>query len=290
MDKNQEKMISIFFELFAKSVETVLSQALDSDVCNKIEFLMTSSSDVQDVEELKKDNVIYKFEYATGTCQGKLALLLPEKFVSSIADILMGGSGEEPYKGELTELEINSVSSLFEKVLKDIEGAFKIHYNQDLAFSAKPLLLLKEMPEYVINVAGEPLNFLINNTLTLKEGLSAPVDVLLNSNNLSELINSLGLSVNKPVEKTSMTALNINRLSDVKINITAELGRTRVPIKYALELVRGSLIELDTLNNSDIKVFANGVEFARAQVVAIEDNFGLKITKIVTPEERLEYI
>ena len=290
MDKNQEKMINIFFELFAKSVKSVLSQGLDSELCDKIEFFVNSLSEAKDVEALKDSNVIVKFEYATGTCQGALALLVSEEFISKIADILMGGNGENPYKGELTELEINSISSLLEKILKDIEGAFKIHYNQDLAFSAKPLLILKDSPDYIINTEDHLLDFLISNTLTLKEGTASKIDVLLNSNNLGELINSLGYSVNKPIEKSNASALHINRLADVKINITAELGRTRVPIKYALELVRGSLIELDTLNNSDIKVFANGVEFARAQVVAIEENFGLKIVKIVSPEERLDYI
>lgn len=79
---------------------------------------------------------------------------------------------------------------------------------------------------------------------------------------------------------------NIERLADVDINIIAELGKAQVPMKYALELSEGSIIELDTLNDSDIKVYANGVEFALAQVVALEDNFGLKITKIISPEER----
>lgn len=75
-------------------------------------------------------------------------------------------------------------------------------------------------------------------------------------------------------------------LSDVDISIIAQLGKTQVPMKYALELDEGSIIELETLNESDIKVYANGVEFAHAQVVALEDNFGLKITKIISPELR----
>lgn len=81
---------------------------------------------------------------------------------------------------------------------------------------------------------------------------------------------------------------NIHYLSDVDINIIAELGKTQVPIKYALELNEGSIIELDTLNEADIKVYANGVEFAHAQVVALEENFGLRITKIISSEQREE--
>lgn len=81
---------------------------------------------------------------------------------------------------------------------------------------------------------------------------------------------------------------NIDCLSDVDINIVAQLGKAQVPMKYALELNEGSIIELDTLNEADIKVYANGVEFAHAQVVALEENFGLRITKIISPEQREE--
>ena len=105
------------------------------------------------------------------------------------------------------------------------------------------------------------------------------------------MMKDLGVTkINSQTKKIGSSSLDVTRLADVKINITAELGRTRVPIKYALELVRGSLVELDVLNGSDIKVFANDIEFAYAQVVAVEDNFGLKITKIIAPEERLDSI
>ena len=53
-----------------------------------------------------------------------------------------------------------------------------------------------------------------------------------------------------------------------------------------LGLVSGSIIELDTYDNADIKVFANGLEVAKAQVVVVDDHFGIKITKLISPEER----
>ena len=125
----------------------------------------------------------------------------------------------------------------------------------------------------------------------LNEAKTYNVTLLLNEIIINELMKDLGLSENNAPSKRNVTnSLDVDCISDVKINITAELGRTRVPIKYALELVQGSLVELDTLTDTDIKVYANGVEFAYAQVVAVEDNFGLKITKIISPEERKENI
>jgi flagellar motor switch protein FliN/FliY len=55
-------------------------------------------------------------------------------------------------------------------------------------------------------------------------------------------------------------------------------------------LTKGSILELDTYENSDIKVYANGLEVARAQVVVVDEHFGIKITKIISPEERFNDI
>lgn len=285
------EVISDFFKVFVKSINKTLSKSLDEDICKKIQFSMLSSSKIRDVESLKGSNAIYKLDYATGNRQGTLAVLIPEELIASISDILTGGTGQEPYKGSLSELETNSILKMLEKIFKTLEGDFKKHYEHDLAFSAKSSFLLKEMPEY--SITSDELNFdlLIDNALTLIADEEYKISLLLSTSIIDGLMDDLGLSKKAvPEKKTDISLLNVNRLADVKINITAELGRTRVPIKYALELVRGSMIELDTVNNSDIKVFANGVEFAYAQIVAVEDNFGLKITKIVSPQERLENI
>lgn len=280
-----------FFQIFSDSITSTLSKNLDTDICTKIEFLMTSSSQTSDVENLKADNAIYKIDYATGKLQGSLIVLIPEELIAVISDILTGGNGKDAYKGSLSEIETNSSLKILEKIFKGIESDFKQRYELDLIFSANPVLLLKEMSEYIIDSEEYSFDLLISNTLSLTDDKKYDIGLLLNAQAVENLMDDLGLSKPSPsAKKTDISSLNVNRLADVKINITAELGRTRVPIKYALELVRGSLVELDTLNNSDIRVFANGVEFARAQVVAVEDNFGLKITKIISPEERLENI
>lgn len=291
MTSKQQNPINELFQIFTNSVTKTLGQSLDKETCKKIEYAMVSSSSVQRTDNLEENNAIYKIDYATGNRQGTLVILFPEVLFASIADIIMGGSGDEKYKGTLSELETNSITELLDKIFKNIESDFKRNYNQDLAFSTTPMLLLKEMPDYSIHSDDLLLDFMVRTTLSLNEGKDFNVNMLLTRDIIEGLMDDLGLKKPVPSSKKIDTAFaNINRIADVKINITAELGRTQVPIKYALELVRGSLIELDTLNNADIKVFANGIEFAHAQVVAVEDSFGLKITKIISPEERLETI
>lgn len=290
-NSQHQKLMVDFSQVFIGSVSRTLVKNLDTDICNKIGFSLTGVSKVRDVENLKGANAIYKIDYATGNRQGTLVVLVPEELIAAVSDILTGGTGKGSYKGSLTEIETNSLSDIFEKMFKNVEADFKKYYEHDLAFSATPSLLLKEMPTHTVASDESPLDFSIDYKLTLTEDLVFNIIVLLNVSVLDGLMDDLGLvKVASSQVKTNYSLLNVDRLTGVKISVTAELGRARVPIKYALELVRGSLVELDTLNNSDISVFANGVEFAKAQVVAVEDNFGLKITQIVSPKERLESI
>jgi flagellar motor switch protein FliN/FliY len=81
---------------------------------------------------------------------------------------------------------------------------------------------------------------------------------------------------------------NLNLMLDIKINLHVELGRTSMNIKEILELGRGTVLELDRLAGEPVDLFANGKLIARGEVVVIEDNFGLRVTNIVSPQERLK--
>ncbi len=285
------EIINDFFQTFVEPINKTLCENLDSSICPNIQFKMAMPSQIRDIKNLQENKAIYKLDYATGKRQGNLLLLIPTELIAVISDIVTNGNIQNSYTQNLSETETNSILELLEKTFKTIEVNFKKKYRHNLAFSDNPLLLLEEMDEYKTTLDSLSLNLLISTKLSLDENKQYDIHLLLNANIVECIIEDLGLSkTNYNVKKTEVNSLDVNLIADVKINITAELGRTKVPIKYALELIRGSLVELDTLNNSDIKVFANGVEFAYAQVVAIEDNFGLKITKIISPEERAEYV
>lgn len=81
---------------------------------------------------------------------------------------------------------------------------------------------------------------------------------------------------------------NLEILMDIKLQLTVELGRTELPIKKVLELTRGSIIELEKVAGEPVELYANGKLVAHGEVVVIEDNFGLRITSITEPEDRLK--
>jgi flagellar motor switch protein FliN/FliY len=69
--------------------------------------------------------------------------------------------------------------------------------------------------------------------------------------------------------------------------LTVELGRTRIPIKQILQLAQGSVVELETLAGEPMDVLVNGYLIAQGEVVVVNDKFGIRLTDIVTPSERL---
>ena len=77
----------------------------------------------------------------------------------------------------------------------------------------------------------------------------------------------------------------ISRVLDIPIEITAILGRTKMSLNEILELGRGSLIELDTLENQEVEILVNGKNVAYGQVVISNQNFGIKITEVLEPED-----
>lgn len=81
---------------------------------------------------------------------------------------------------------------------------------------------------------------------------------------------------------------NLDILMDVKLQMTVELGRTELPIKKVLELTRGSIVELEKVAGEPVELYANGKLVAHGEVVVIQDNFGLRITNITSPDERLK--
>ena len=83
---------------------------------------------------------------------------------------------------------------------------------------------------------------------------------------------------------------NINLLLDVQLTLTVELGRTKQYVKDILGLGEGSIIELDKLAGEPVDLLVNNKLIAKGEVVVIDENFGVRVTDIVSPSERLSKI
>ena len=80
---------------------------------------------------------------------------------------------------------------------------------------------------------------------------------------------------------------DLNMILDIPVQLTVELGRTRIPIKHILQLAQGSVVELDALAGEPMDVLVNGYLIAQGEVGVGHDKFGIRLTDIVTPGERM---
>lgn len=80
---------------------------------------------------------------------------------------------------------------------------------------------------------------------------------------------------------------DLELILDIPVQLTVELGRTKLPIKNLLQLAQGSVVELDGLAGEPMDVLVNGCLIAQGEVVVVNDKFGIRLTDIVTPSERI---
>ena len=92
------------------------------------------------------------------------------------------------------------------------------------------------------------------------------------------------LRADGPIEGTD---LNLDVILDVPVALSLEVGRTRMPIRSLLQLNRGSVIELERGAGEPLDVYVNGTLIAHGEVVVINDRFGVRLTDVVSPSERI---
>ena len=82
--------------------------------------------------------------------------------------------------------------------------------------------------------------------------------------------------------------IDLDLLMDVQVNLSVEIGRTRLPIKELLALNQGSIVSLDRGVNEPLDLMVNGTLIARGEVVESDGQFGLRLLDVVSPTERLK--
>ncbi|MDR6860014.1 flagellar motor switch protein FliN [Variovorax guangxiensis] len=100
-----------------------------------------------------------------------------------------------------------------------------------------------------------------------------------------------GAQVFQPLHNTAAGAagsVDIERILDVPVQLMAEIGRTRITIKNLLQLSQGSVVELDGLAGQPLDVLINGYLIAQGEVVVVNEKYGIRLTDIVTPSERMQ--
>ncbi len=94
-------------------------------------------------------------------------------------------------------------------------------------------------------------------------------------------------SFNALTDENAGTVGNISMVLDIPITVSVELGRTRMMVKELLQLGQGTVVELDKLAGEPMEILVNGRLIARGEAVVVNEKFGIKLTDIVSPSERI---
>ncbi len=84
------------------------------------------------------------------------------------------------------------------------------------------------------------------------------------------------------------TEVNLDLILDVGVTLALEVGTARIKVRDLLQLSQGSILELDRLAGEPLDVLVNGVRVARGEVVVVNENFGVRLTEVASPRERME--
>jgi flagellar motor switch protein FliN len=96
-------------------------------------------------------------------------------------------------------------------------------------------------------------------------------------------------NVSKSTNSTE-SEIDVRRIFDIPLTVTVELGRSRIPIQNLLRLSQGSVLELSKLAGEPLDILVHGRLVARGEAVVVNDKFGVRLTDIVSPEQRLEQL
>ncbi|MEY4761023.1 MAG: hypothetical protein RLZZ200_879 [Pseudomonadota bacterium] len=89
------------------------------------------------------------------------------------------------------------------------------------------------------------------------------------------------------MDEGSTSEVNMDVILDVPVTLSLEVGRTRLPIRSLLQLNQGSVVELERAAGEPLDVYVNGTLIAHGEVVVVNEKFGIRLTDVISPAERI---
>ena len=98
------------------------------------------------------------------------------------------------------------------------------------------------------------------------------------------------IELNDSQSNASIDQVQLNMILDVPVNISMEIGKTKINIRKLLELDQGSVIELDRFAGESMDVLVNGTLIAHGEVVMVNEKYGIRLTDVISPSERVKQL
>nr|MDW8081006.1 flagellar motor switch phosphatase FliY [Candidatus Calescibacterium sp.] len=258
--------------------------------------------------------------------QGENVLFVKEEDAKVMVNLMMGGDGKSGLPEELGEIEVSAVSEAMNQMMGSACTAMSDFLGRRINISPPETIWqdAEEVERSWLEEQREPFFVVVHFRLNIEDIVDSTMLQIIPLSFAQEVVHFLlpqeepsTSRVEEPPlreepkreekERAKVKAQpvefvefkkksepqkqgNLELLFDVTLPLVVELGRTRLSVREILDLGPGSIIELDKLAGEPVDLYVNDVLFARGEVVVIEENFGIRITEIVSPEERMRSI
>jgi flagellar motor switch protein FliN/FliY len=307
------------------SAATSLSEILNQKVTiTSPRVTLTTRKEL--VESFSVPYMVIKVQYTQGL-EGTSVLVIKTSDAAVIADLMMGGDGSSPVE-ELGEMEISAAAEAMNQMMGAAATAVANVFNRTVHISPPQAFIFhrEEGVEELDLGVGDPI-VVVSFRMTVGELLDTEIMQLLEIVTAKEKAHLLWQSLSPekeappaaaeaeitaetppppavspfapatPAAGTQAAAApsavdpsKLDLILDIPLKVTVVLGRTRRPIKEILSLGPGSIVELAALADEPVEILVNGTPVARGEVVVVNENFGVQITSIITPQERIQYL
>ncbi|MGD9200851.1 MAG: flagellar motor switch protein FliN [Chitinispirillia bacterium] len=311
--KKEYDALTEAFDLFCLQAGTVISTLLSRD----ISFSISQCNSL--VSETLQNSVTAPLLVISipieGALSGNLFFIMGTKDVAILSDLMMMGDGSAEY----TEDHKDAIGELFNQILGSYTTSLGEHCgdsvsagsievkefdfsNPEIPVEGSDMVILDaSIPEIVDSTLGIviPGEFSAQFMEKFKKSqdLGGDIGGGLSSSEIDDLsqISSDIDDSDDSFQESSMVSTdvkapkeNINMLLDVEMDVCIELGRADLSIKRILELAPGSIVELDRMAGEPVDLMVNNKVVAKGEVVVVEENFGIRIVSLVSPEERIK--
>ncbi len=261
-----------------------------------------------DLGERFGEGVVHVSAAISGAAKGKALFVFQENAAALMADLMIGGDGSNP-PASLSDLHLSAVGEVGSQMATAFCEALGASLGKKIAATAGELAACQASElsgiagglgsqlvaaEFAMEIENGPSGtFFFIVTPELAEALGGSSS---DFKATSEFSGGAGAPVVQTAQMGQLSSTvaagggnNLDLLMDVPLQVTVELGRTLKMVKEVLALGPGSVVELDKLAGEPVDILVNEKPIAKGEVVVIDENFGIRVTEILSPKDRLNF-
>ena len=258
------------------------------------------------LKDLKGKNVVFQVKI-NGSFNGEFYFVIPIRDAQKITSVLMGGMGEDSSDEPLDVAQITTIKDGLNVMMYSVVSHLSARIGETITpigmnvFNGNEFVDELTEDHYVRIQYNFEVSGLVDTKILFILPYSLAKNILSQLENKDKRKSVVREEVEEepeipvkevefpPISTTTqgLASPNVDLLLDVQMTVTVELGRTKKYVKDILEMGEGSIIELDKQAGEHVDVLVNGKLVARGEVVVIDENFGVRITEIISPKDKL---